>query len=95
MELLDAVTDDPSRLSEFALTFDGYAALAKKELYRLTRKTEADFHRTGKLPKSLAVLRACLFFEQRGFHHRGESMCGPYVDALVAQMRSCLSGNRS
>jgi hypothetical protein len=64
-------------VSRFALTFDGYSHWG-------------DFHRCGEiannwreryltdrqLPDTLTLLRTCLFFEQRRFHHFGEGPDG-------------------
>lgn len=84
---LDAVTADPGLLPEFALSFDGYAAFDDRELFRIAQKVEADFQASGKVPANLVALRCCLFAAQRGFHHRGETMEGPYVDAILAAIR--------
>jgi hypothetical protein len=91
-ELVEGVAGDPGLVSEFALSFDGYEAVGKAELFRIARKVEAEFDATGRIRANLVELRCCLFAAQRGFHHRGETMAGPYVDALMAAIRRNVTG---
>jgi hypothetical protein len=53
---LDAVT-------EFALSFDGYAYWGERCGDRAERAA-TEFHETGRVPDDLSALRACLFYEQ-------------------------------
>lgn len=53
-------------LCDFALSFDGYAALGDFDrLATLANVASESWQQTGELPDSLVELRACLFFEQR------------------------------
>ena len=71
-----AVTDLPGdrskrALFEFAVTFDGYAWWGGVEACGAIANAAAQrWEGTGELPKSLTVLRSCLFFEQRRVHLR-------------------------
>jgi hypothetical protein len=60
----------------FALTFDGYVALGGNgPCADLANGTEQQYLRTGSLPPDLDLtqLRSCLFFEQRRWHHFGDT----------------------
>ena len=69
-----AVTDLPGdrskrALFEFAVAFDGYAWWGGVEGCGAIANAAAQrWEGTGELPKSLTVLRSCLFFEQRRVH---------------------------
>ena len=89
LDLLDAGAKDPSLL---ALSFDAYAAVGSSEAQRLARRTRSAFEAGRRLPSELVTLRCALFMEQRGAHHRGEPMDGPYVTALVRAMRRAVAG---
>lgn len=61
---------------EFALTFDGYKALGGNgPCGGLANASEQRFLQTKALPPDLDLtkLRSCLFFEQRRWHHFGET----------------------
>lgn len=78
-------------IAEFALTFDGYAAVAEStDLGDLASRAIDRWNDTGLLPSSLVQLRSCLFFEQRRYRHmdmelQGEDMA--YIRALVEAIR--------
>lgn len=84
-DLLDEL-NKTVRVEELALSFDGYAALGD-EIYPVVAAAAKAFSRTGRLPTNLVILRTCLFFEQRGAHHRGDGMDRPYIHALVESLR--------
>lgn len=84
-------------ICEFALTFNGYAAMAGfGPAAKLANSANALWHETGQLPDDLIELRTCLYFEQRRKHHleqwpssfpaEGEWM--RYVRALVEAVRA-------
>jgi hypothetical protein len=83
-------TQDASEpvLIDFALTFDGYAAFGVTHVSRIDVAARKQYEKSGKLPKNLAVLRACLFFEQRAARFPDEPFGGPFVFALVDAIRS-------
>ena len=77
----------------FALTFDGYQALGGNgPCGELANRTQEYFRARGTLPTDLDLtgLRACLFFEQRRWHHFGDTP-GPearrYFGALLDAIR--------
>lgn len=78
--------------AEFALTFDGYAAVSEsKDLGDLANRAVDRWHDTGRLPESLVELRSLLLFEQRRYRHldmepEGEEMV--YIKALVEAIRA-------
>jgi hypothetical protein len=87
----------------FALTFDGYGYFggddgALERLGRFAESVEESFLATGQLPSlDLAMLRACLFVQQRHWLKWGGVMtrsCPPesvkYLDALLRAIRSQL-----
>jgi hypothetical protein len=94
------VLDLPSKYAEeqayhdFALSFDGYRELGSfPRCTRIANGALAAWRESGDLPATMRELRACLFFEQRRWHHYGygfddETMA--YLRALVAQMRGLL-----
>lgn len=81
-----------SEMLEFALTYDGYGRIASspEHLGNLLEPFFAEWHRDGLPPDwaGIDLLRAALFWLQRGAHHRGdeESMLGEF-DALVDAIR--------
>ncbi len=78
-------------ISEFALSFDGYAHWGTFEkCAEIGNLSKEKYDDQGTLPASLIELRTCLFFEQRRFHHFGECPEGQdltYIRALVAAIR--------
>jgi hypothetical protein len=75
-----------SEISEFALTFDGYAeAESFENAARIANERRCE---------SLQDLRMCLFFEQRRFRHFGHDPEGDdlrYVAGLVDKIREYIS----
>lgn len=69
-------------ISKFALSFDGYAAFGK-HLTRIAKRARRCFAEGNTVPPNLAVLRGCLFFEQRAAHWTGHGLETGYVRALV------------
>src|SRR5687767_5865994 len=65
-----------SEIFAFALTLDGYGALGGNgPCGKIANMTEQHFLRTGALPPDLDLtkIRSCLFFEQRRWHHFGDT----------------------
>jgi len=84
--------DDWDRLNEFALTYDGYAYW--DNLPELARRAVARWTRDGSLPGTLDELRACLFYEQRRWHHFGavpRGRAGTYLWALATEVRTLVA----
>ena len=76
-------------ISEFALTFDGYGYRGKN-CGEFANETLEAWRKTGQIPDSLSELRCCLFFEQRRYHHFGDSPEGKdldYVKSLLSAIR--------
>jgi hypothetical protein len=93
---------DEVAMWRFARTFDGYRYIESKppipsghlvaKLGALANSARGDYFKSGKvaLPKTLADLRACLFFEWRRLHHQDISAdreMMAYLNALVASIR--------
>jgi hypothetical protein len=73
LDLIPEVDDDRS-LVEFALTFDGYSHYGGFEACAdICNADGRSYFADGSLPRSMSELRACLFFEQRRWHHCGEA----------------------
>jgi hypothetical protein len=90
LDRIPKASDDRS-VVEFALTFDGYsyyggfAACAD-----ICNAAGRNYFADGSLPRSLSDLRACLFFEQRRWHHYGEAPDAEarrYIGALLDAIR--------
>ena len=56
---------------EFALSFDGYAHYSGR-VSTIARQAQQEFNRSGKLPRTVDRLRACLFFQQRFWRNNGD-----------------------
>jgi hypothetical protein len=84
-------------LQAFALTFDGYREFGSTQ--RLAGIANAAIERwriSNDVPTTLDVLRGCLFFEQRRWHHFGESfddLTMLYIHDLIAAMRHQLGAS--
>jgi hypothetical protein len=80
-------------IGAFALTLDGYDAIGQRECGVLANRVNGEF---AKKPETLQALslreaRACLFFEQRRFHHFGWEPKGvgrEYINALLDAIRN-------
>ena len=94
--------DEWADIWNFALTFDGYTYFggdqeALPRLQDFAESVSAAFRKDGQLPAiDLALLRACLFFEQRRWcKHSMEPSCSPelasYLDALLRAIRDDIS----
>ena len=82
------VTESWNAIGGFALTLDGYQVIGQRECGQLANRVKSEFARNTASLQSLSLteLRACLFFEQRRFHHFGWEPQGPdriYVNALL------------
>ena len=78
----------------FALTFDGYGHLGSERCGVVANLARAGFFGDQRLPDELAILRSCLFYEQR----RGRFLGDPpddddrlYADALLDAIRAALA----
>jgi hypothetical protein len=80
----------------FALSFIGYEEMGSlRRCARLGNDSIQRWRECGELPRTVEELRACLFFEQRRWHHYGygfvdETMA--YLKELVAKLREQLEG---
>ena len=87
----DAVEHD---YHSFALTFNGYEQMGSfRRCARLANKAAETWRVSGTLPTRPLEIRACLFFEQRRFHHFGhgfDERTLAYVRALVETLRDSL-----
>jgi hypothetical protein len=88
-----SVTASWHAIGSFALTLDGYQAIGQRECGQLANRVKSEFARNTAPLQSLSLteLRACLFFEQRRFHHFGWEPEGSdieYVHALLETIRS-------
>jgi hypothetical protein len=72
--------DGWDRLEEFALTYDGYAYW--EGLPEVAQTHLSAWTRDGSLPATLDQQRACLFYEQRRWHHFGDVPSGRSLDYL-------------
>ncbi len=84
------------QVEEFALTYDGYAYWS--HVAELAGRSLQQWTRTGTLPDDLDELRACLFFEERRWHHFGEEPHGRaarYVASLLAAITSAVEDAES
>ena len=75
---------------DFALSYDGHAYW--HGLPELAARVRRGWIRDASLPEDVAELRACLFHEQRRWHHFGHDPAGrsaEFMWALVDAIRSC------
>jgi len=90
-DLLPAEGASWEAIEEFALTYDGYAYWS--DVAELAGRCLQQWTRSGMLPDGLDELRACLFFEERRWHHFGEEPHGRaarYVASLLAGITSAV-----
>jgi hypothetical protein len=76
---------------DFALSYDGHAYWYG--LPELVHRVLGGWIRDESLPDDLGELRACLFYEQRRWHHFGDDPAGRSADfmwTLVDAIRSCV-----
>jgi hypothetical protein len=84
-------------ICEFALTFDGYDH-GFDDAADLGNRLRAEFADGARLPADVDLLRRALFFEQRRFHHFGDSPAGEddtYVRMLVGEIGRLSGGHVS
>lgn len=83
----------------FALSFNGYERMGSlRRCGRIANESIEHWRRTGELPDDLDELRACLFFEQRRWHHYGDDFdegTMRYLEALVGKLRRLLEERAS
>ena len=79
------------QITPFALTFDGYDHWGSSDqCAEIGNRWAAAFAERQALPGSLTELRTCLFFEQRRWHHFGETPDGEslvYIRTLLEAIR--------
>jgi hypothetical protein len=79
-------------IEKFALTFNGYHHF--DECDKLGNKAKDEFYQTGALPLTLSEVRACLFYEQRRYHHVGgvpDDKSLAYIHGLVEAIRKIVA----
>ena len=82
-------------ISEFAFSYDAYTAVGGfGPVADLANKAAEEWQTSRVLPRSFNDLRACLFFEQRRWHHFGQDPSDDsgsddwqYIQALVTAIR--------
>ncbi|HXQ75682.1 MAG TPA: hypothetical protein VN791_04235 [Acidimicrobiales bacterium] len=83
-------------VSSFALSYDGYAYW--DDVCELATRRIRSWTRLHTLPTSIDEVRACLFYEQRRWHHFGEDPNGRgelYVWALLDTLRNLVAARSS
>jgi hypothetical protein len=79
-------------VSSFSLSYDGYAYW--DDVSELATRRIRGWTRDRTLPASIDEVRACLFYEQRRWHHFGEEPNGRgalYFWALLDTLRSLVA----
>jgi hypothetical protein len=79
-------------VSSFSLSYDGYAYW--DDVSELATRHIRDWTRHRALPTSIDEVRACLFYEQRRWHHFGEEPNGRaalYVWALLDALQNLIA----
>jgi hypothetical protein len=79
-------------VSSFSLSYDGYAYW--DDVSELATRWTRSWTRLHALPTSIDEVRACLFYEQRRWHHFGEEPNGRgerYIWALLDTLRSLVA----
>jgi len=99
LEHLPAREAEWDNIALFALSFDAYKQYGSFEDYaRVANDRLKAFGIDKSLSKTLTDLRACLFFEQRRWHHFGrdpdeETM--EYIHALLEAIREKISSENN
>ena len=98
LDQIPPIDSDYSHIAGFALTFDGYSRIKDIALFanKIVEKFHEDQSATEKL--TLTELRACLFYEQRRYHHFGEDPDGEdrdYINKLLLEIVNRVDNNRS
>jgi hypothetical protein len=84
--------DSWDAVSSFSLSYDGYAYW--EDVSELATRCVRSWTRDHALPTSIDTIRACLFYEQRRWHHFGEDPNGraaDYVWALLDRLRTLVA----
>jgi len=79
-------------VASFCLSYDGYAYW--DDVSELATRSIRNWTRAHALPDSIDEVRACLFYEQRRWHHFGEEPNGrgaQYVWALLDSLRNLVA----
>jgi hypothetical protein len=80
----------------FALTYNGYEEMGSmRRCARIANEAIERWRETGQLPDGIDRLRACLFFEQRRWHHYGDGFdeeTMSYVKEIITRIRRQLEG---
>ncbi|HPT72172.1 MAG TPA: hypothetical protein PLE74_07815 [Candidatus Cloacimonadota bacterium] len=89
IDQIPSINSDYSTIAVFALTFDGYNRI--KDIALFANKILAEFQNDHAIvaKPTLTELRACLFYEQRRFHHFGEDPEGgdrEYINILLLEI---------
>jgi hypothetical protein len=82
--------DDWTTIFGFALSYDGYSHHGD-QCAQIANAAAHRYSQEGELPESLDELRTCLFFEQRRWHHFGDTPDGEarrYFEALLEAIRA-------
>jgi len=80
---------DISALTEFALTFDGYAAVGEEETFAMHQAVLDRLHRDMPPGSDLTELRTALFCCQRGWHWEGQPPYEGELDDARAIVAAC------
>lgn len=95
--LVDTATfEGCSIYSRFALTFNGWEVYGMEGCQEIAGEAYAAYLKTRALPTEIPIIRACLFFEQRGLHWDGwtydeiEPERWEYLNALLGALRTAL-----
>jgi hypothetical protein len=84
--------DSWDAVCSFSLTYDGYAYWT--DVSELATRSVRTWTRHHRLPATIDEVRACLFYEQRRWHHFGEDPNGrgaQYVWALLDTLRNLVA----
>ena len=89
IDQIPPINSDYSTIAGFALTFDGYNRI--KDIALFANKIVAEFQNDHAIVAKLTLteLRACLFYEQRRYHHFGEDPDGEdrdYIKGLLLEI---------
>ena len=89
LDQIPPIDSEYSRIAAFALTFDGYNRI--KDIALFANKIVAEFENDQAIITKLTLteLRACLFYEQRRYHHFGEDPEGEdreYINHIVSEI---------
>ena len=89
LDQIPSIDSDYSNIAGFALSFDGYSRI--KDIAIFANKIVDEFHSDCSIITKLTLteLRACLFFEQRRYHHYGDAPEGEdrdYINSLMLEI---------